>query len=88
MENYQFTLVRESLKEREVIYRIAPSITNPVPFIIPHTRKLRPAWLIKMGLLLYDNLGGKTRVPKSSIPQWSIQREEYEDGYKNLKNAG
>jgi glycerol-3-phosphate dehydrogenase len=66
LENYQFSLVRESLKEREVIYRIAPSITNPVPFIIPHTRKLRPAWLIKMGLMLYDNLGGKTRIPKSS----------------------
>ena len=52
LENYQFSLVRESLKERVVIYRIAPSITNPVPFIIPHTRKLRPAWLIKMGLML------------------------------------
>jgi len=66
LENYQFGLVRDSLKEREIIYRIAPSITNPLPFIIPHTRKLRPAWLIKMGLLLYDNLGGKTRIPKSS----------------------
>ena len=50
-------LVAESLKEREVIHRIAPNITKPIPFIIPHSKQLRPAWLIKIGLFLYDNLG-------------------------------
>jgi len=59
LENYDFKLVRESLKEREIIYRIANDITEPIPFIIPHSKNLRPAWLIRFGLLIYDNLGGK-----------------------------
>ena len=66
LENYEFKLVRESLKERDVITNIAPSITRPIPFIIPHTKKLRSKLLIRLGLFLYDNLGGKTKVPKSS----------------------
>ena len=66
LENYEFKLVRESLKEREVIINIAPSITRPIPFIIPHTKKLRSKLLIRLGLFLYDNLGGKTKIPKSS----------------------
>tara|TARA_B100001939_G_scaffold56552_1_gene45702 strand:+ start:3912 stop:5063 length:1152 start_codon:yes stop_codon:yes gene_type:complete len=66
LENYEFKLVRESLKEREVITNIAPSITRPIPFIIPHTKKIRSKLLIKLGLFLYDNLGGKTKIPKSS----------------------
>ena len=66
LENYEFKLVRESLKEREVITNIASSITRPLPFIIPHSKKLRSKLLIRLGLFLYDNLGGKTKVPKSS----------------------
>ena len=66
LENYEFKLVRESLKEREVISNIAPTITKPLPFIIPHTKKLRSKLFIRLGLFLYDNLGGKTKVPKSS----------------------
>ena len=65
LENYEFKLVRESLKEREIIHQIAPTITKQIPFIIPHSSKLRPAWLIRIGLFLYDNLGGKTVIPKS-----------------------
>ena len=66
LENYEFKLVRESLKEREVITKIAPKITKPIPFIIPHTKKLRSKLLIRLGLFLYDNLVGKTKIPKSS----------------------
>ena len=66
LENYEFKLVRESLKEREVITKIAPKITKPIPFIIPHTKKLRSKLLIRLGMFLYDNLGGKTKIPKSS----------------------
>ena len=66
LENYEFKLVRESLKEREIIYKIAKPISKPIPFIIPYVDKIRPAWLIKMGLFLYDNLGGKTIIPKSN----------------------
>ena len=66
LENYEFRLVRESLKEREVIKKIASDITTPIPFIIPYQKSLRPKWLIKLGLFLYDNLGGKMTIPKSS----------------------
>ena len=58
LENYEFKFVRESLKERELIINIAPSITKPLPFLIPYTRKLRSKLLIRFGLFLYDNLGG------------------------------
>ena len=66
LENYEFKLVAESLREREVITQIAPSITKPLPFVIPYTKKLRSKLLIRLGLFLYDNLGGKTKIPKSS----------------------
>jgi len=66
LENYQFRLVRESLKEREVITNIAPTITRSLPFIIPYTKKLRSKLLIRLGLFLYDNIGGNTKIPKSS----------------------
>ena len=66
LENYEFKLVRESLKEREIITNIAPTITRPIPFIIPYTKKLRSKLLIRLGLFLYDNLGGRTKIPKSS----------------------
>ena len=66
LENYEFRLVRESLKEREVIKKIASNITTPLPFIIPYQKSLRPKWLIKLGLFLYDNIGGKITIPKSS----------------------
>ena len=73
LENYEFKLVRESLKEREVIHKIANDITKPIPFIIPHSNKLRPSWLIKIGLFLYDHLGGKTTIRKSKT--LNIQKE-------------
>ena len=66
LENYDFKLVRESLKEREIIHKIAPHITRPVPFVIPYNNKIRSKWLIKIGLFIYDNIGGKTSLPRSS----------------------
>ena len=87
LENYEFRLVRESLKEREVINTIASDITTPLPFIIPHQKSLRPKWLIKLGLFLYDNLGGKMTIPKSStinikkeIP--NILKDQYNTGFQ------
>ena len=70
LENYEFKLVAESLREREVITQIAPAITKPLPFVIPHTKKLRSKLLIRLGLFLYDNLGGKQKSlnhPKSFL---------------------
>ena len=66
LENYDFKLVRESLKEREVILNIASNIVEPIPFIIPYNSTYRSFWFIRFGLKLYDILGGKTTIPKSS----------------------
>lgn len=59
LEHYEFKLVRESLKEREVLLRNAPHIIWPLDFVLPHKNTVRPAWLIRLGLFLYDRLGGR-----------------------------
>jgi len=63
LEYYEFRLVRESLMEREVLWRNAPHIISPMRFVLPHVAGLRPAWLIRLGLFLYDHLGGRKLLP-------------------------
>ena len=63
LEYYEFRLVREALIEREVLWRMAPHIIKPLRFILPHHQKLRPAWLLRLGLFLYDHLGGRKLLP-------------------------
>lgn len=63
LEHYDFKLVRESLKEREILLRAAPHIIWPMRFILPYDEGLRPKWLLRMGLFLYDNLGGRELLP-------------------------
>lgn len=63
LEHYEFGLVRESLREREVLWAMAPHIVRPMRFVLPHHAGLRPAWLIRLGLFLYDHLGGRKRLP-------------------------
>ena len=65
LEYYEFRLVSESLAEREVMLRIAPHITWPLEFVLPHEKHLRPAWMVRAGLFLYDRIGGRTSLPKS-----------------------
>jgi glycerol-3-phosphate dehydrogenase len=62
LEHYEFRLVREALAEREVLWRIAPHIVRPLRFILPLHAGLRPAWLLRLGLFLYDHLGGRRRL--------------------------
>jgi glycerol-3-phosphate dehydrogenase len=63
LEYYEFRLVREALMEREVIWSIAPHIVHPLRFVLPHHRGLRPAWLLRLGLFLYDHIGGRKLLP-------------------------
>ena len=65
LEHYEFRLVRESLMEREVLWRMAPHIIWPLRFVLPHHRGLRPAWLLRLGLFLYDHIGGRKLLPKT-----------------------
>ena len=62
LEHYQFRLVREALQERDVLLRIAPHIIWPMRFVLPVDRGMRPAWLIRAGLFLYDHIGGRQRL--------------------------
>ena len=65
LEHYEFGLVRKALKEREVLLKAAPHIIWPLTFVLPHHKGLRPRWMIRLGLLLYDHLGGRITLPKS-----------------------
>src|SRR6201996_1958962 len=63
LEYYEFRLVREALIEREKLWHIAPPIIPPLRFVWPHHAGLRPAWLLRLGLFLYDHIGGRHRLP-------------------------
>jgi len=66
LEYYDFRLVREALQERERLIRIAPHIIWPLRFVLPHQNAVRPAWMIRIGLFLYDHLAGKRSLPAST----------------------
>jgi glycerol-3-phosphate dehydrogenase len=63
LEYYEFRLVREALIEREVLLEAAPHIIWPMRFVLPHSVEQRPAWMLWLGLFLYDHLGGRKRLP-------------------------
>lgn len=63
LEHYEFRLVREALFEREVLWRMAPHIIWPLRFVLPHHKGLRPKWLLRLGLFMYDHLGGRKLLP-------------------------
>src|ERR1700687_1982465 len=65
LEYYEFRLVREALIEREVLLAAAPHIIWPMRFVLPHSPEQRPAWLIRLGLFLYDHLGGRKKLPST-----------------------
>jgi glycerol-3-phosphate dehydrogenase len=63
LEYYEFRLVHEALAEREVLWASAPHIIWPLRFVLPYEKNLRPAWLLRLGLFVYDNLGGRKLLP-------------------------
>jgi glycerol-3-phosphate dehydrogenase len=63
LEHREFRLVREALIEREVLLRAAPHIIRPLRFVLPHQEGMRPSWLLRFGLLLYDSIGGRKILP-------------------------
>jgi D-erythritol 1-phosphate dehydrogenase len=83
LEYYEFRLVREALIEREVLLASAPHIIWPMRFVLPHNPADRPAWLVRLGLFLYDNLGGRKRLPGTrtlnlrTAPEGAPLKNEY-----------
>ena len=65
LEQYEFRLVREALMEREVLWGMAPHLIQPLRFVLPHHKGLRPRWMLRVGLFLYDHLGGRKRLPRT-----------------------
>lgn len=65
LESFDFRLVREALTERERLLAMAPHIIHPLQFVLPHIQGLRPRWEIRLGLFLYDHIGGRKRLPAS-----------------------
>lgn len=63
LEFYEFRLVRKALVEREVLLRAMPHIAWPLRFVLPHHKGLRPIWLVRLGLFIYDHLGGRKILP-------------------------
>ena len=66
LENYEFSLVRKALKERDTLISIAPHIVKEARFILPYHKGLRPAWILKLGLMLYDNLYSSKFIKRSN----------------------
>ncbi len=86
LEHYEFRLVREALQEREVLLRLAPHIIRPLLFVLPHTPGMRPAWMVRLGLWLYDHLGGKITLPGST--RVGFPHIEYSAGLKGEYRTG
>ena len=76
LEYYDFLLVRHALQEREILLKSAPHIIWPLRFLLPHHSELRPRWLIRLGLFLYDHIGGRKTLPKS----WGVKLNEHAGG--------
>src|SRR5437899_2139563 len=86
LEQYEFRLVREALQEREVLLRLAPHIIRPLMFVLPHDASMRPAWMIRCGLWLYDHLGGRITLPGSKAV--SFPHMEFSAGLKGDFRSG
>ncbi len=87
LEHYEFRLVRKALAEREVLLAAAPHIIWPLRFVLPHEPHLRPAWMIRAGLVLYDHLARRRRLPASETvdlrrhPAGAALRDGYSQGF-------
>ncbi len=84
LEHYKFRLVREALQEREVLWGIAPHIIWPLRFVLPHHQGLRPAWLLRLGLFLYDHIGGRKLLPATITRKLDdgILKPEFAKGFE------
>lgn len=84
LEHYEFKLVREALSEREVILRSAPHIVWPLRFVLPYAKGLRPRWMLRAGLFLYDNIGKRKLLPGTESIKFDshVAGEPLKDDFK------
>src|SRR5471032_976718 len=86
LEQYEFRLVSEALAEREILLAIAGHLVSPLRFVMPHVPELRPRWMIRIGLFLYDHLGRRTKLPGSHGV--SLSEAPYSAGLKDTLKKG
>ena len=86
LEHFEFRLVAEALAEREVLLTIAPHLVAPLAFVMPHVPELRPRWMIRIGLFLYDHLGRRTRLPASRAVD--LREPPYSSGLRPSLTSG
>ncbi len=86
LEYYEFRLVAEALAEREVLLRVAGHLVSPLRFVMPHVPELRPRWMIRAGLFLYDHLGRRTTLAGSQAVR--LDRTPYGAGLKPALRHG
>ena len=67
LEYFNFALVKKSLDERQILLKLAPHLVYSLPFVLPYQQSIRPSWLLRTGLFLYDNLSRKNKLPKSKL---------------------
>jgi glycerol-3-phosphate dehydrogenase len=88
LEHGAFRLVREALIEREVLLRIGPHLIRPMRFVLPHDPKMRPAWMLRLGLFAYDHLGGRDILPGTKVldlsagPLGAPLRRQFRKGFE------
>ena len=80
LEHYEFRLVREALQEREILLAKAPHLSHPLRFVLPHEPHLRPRWMLRLGLFLYDHLDWHMTLPKSQAVD--LQHSKFGTGLK------
>ena len=86
LEQFEFRLVAEALHEREVLLRAAPHLVHPMRFVMPHVAELRPAWMIRAGLFLYDVLARRQTLPGSASVR--LSRPPYNNGLNSALDRG
>jgi glycerol-3-phosphate dehydrogenase len=88
LEHGAFRLVREALIEREVLLRMGPHLIRPMRFVLPHDPKMRPAWMLRLGLFAYDHLGGRDILPGTKVldlsagPLGAPLRRQFRKGFE------
>ncbi len=75
LEQYQFRMVRHALAEREVLLDVAPHVVSPLRFVLPHNRSIRPYWMVRLGILLYDHLARRNTLAGSQTLDFRSGRD-------------
>ncbi len=87
LEYGEFRLVREALQERETLMRIAPHLVSPLRIVLPHHKGLRPKWMLRLGLFMYDHIGGGRSLPGTKVanlqtgPEKGILKNNFKTGF-------